>query len=139
MAAERSENAKRKAARGRQEAAVVRRYLEALERYKPKRGRKRTPESIKKRLDKIEAQLSDASELKKLQLVQERMDLERELERLQTKEDLSDYEKEFVDVAKGYSERKGIEYMAWREMGVPAEVLRRAGVRRTRRTSAAAS
>ncbi len=37
-------------AEGREQGGVVRRYLEALESHRPKRGRKRTPESIAKRL-----------------------------------------------------------------------------------------
>ncbi len=35
-------------AKGREEGRAVRRYLEALEEQRPRRGRKRTPESIKK-------------------------------------------------------------------------------------------
>ena len=41
-------------ARGRAESASVRHYLEALETSKPKRGRKRTPASIDRRLVAIE-------------------------------------------------------------------------------------
>jgi hypothetical protein len=47
--------------RGRAEGRVVRDYLEALRNSKPKRGRKRTPDSIKSRLTKIEAELETAS------------------------------------------------------------------------------
>jgi len=57
----------------------VRDYLEALEANKPRRGRKRTPESIAKRLEAIDADLAGASALKKLELAQERIDLEAEL------------------------------------------------------------
>ena len=39
---------------GRTKGRVVRRYLDALEANKPKRGRKRTPESIQRRLKAIE-------------------------------------------------------------------------------------
>src|ERR1700730_18462311 len=38
---------------GRTEGRVVRRYLDALEANKPKRGRKRTPDSIQRRLKAI--------------------------------------------------------------------------------------
>ena len=44
--------------------------------------------------------------------------------------DISGLEKSFVAAAKGYSERKGISYTAWRELGVPPEVLKRAGISR---------
>ena len=39
---------------GREEGRAVRRYLEALEAHKPKRGRKRNPDTIEKRLQQIE-------------------------------------------------------------------------------------
>jgi len=45
-------------AEGRAQGRAVRRYLEALEAHKPKRGRKRTPDSVKKRLTAIETALT---------------------------------------------------------------------------------
>jgi hypothetical protein len=120
----------------RKQAGVVRRYLEALQRHKPKRGLKRTPDSIRKRIAKIDSQLKDAPALQSLQLVQEKLDLQQELDRLKTKSDLGKVEAEFVKVAKSYSEHKGISYTAWREAGVSAEVLRKAGIPRTRRGGA---
>lgn len=117
-------------AKGRAESRSVKTYLEALQQQRPRRGRKRTPESIKKRLTAIETALADAAPLQQLQLVQERLDLTRELESLDAKADLGHLEKGFVQAAKGYAQRKGISYAAWRELGVPAEVLREAGVGR---------
>ena len=73
---------------GRAQGRAVRSYLEALAANRPKRGRKRTPDSIKKRLDRIEEELGDADRLKHLQLVQERIDLERELAASDKKGDL---------------------------------------------------
>jgi hypothetical protein len=117
-------------AEGRNQGRSVRRYLEALEAHKPKRGRKRTPDSMQKRLAKIDAELANADPLRRLQLIQERIDLNAELETAGTKVDLSALEKEFVEAAKAYSERKNISYAAWRELGVEASVLKRAGVSR---------
>lgn len=119
-------------AEGRAQGRSVKQYLEALEANKPKRGRKRTPESIQKRLDAIEADLGGADGLKRLNLVQERLDLQAELAAMTSGEtvDLSALEDEFVRVAKGYGERKGISYAAWREVGVPAAVLKRANITR---------
>lgn len=117
-------------AEGRAQGRAVRVYLEALAASRPKRGRKRTPESIKKRLDRIEVELAEATPIQRLHLVQERMDLERELASSSETFDLSELEAAFVGAAKGYSERKGISYAAWRELGVPAAVLKRAGVPR---------
>jgi hypothetical protein len=117
-------------AKGREEGRAVRRYLEALDANKPRRGRKRTAESMRKRLDRIQAELDSADPLKRLQLVQERMDLEQQLEAAGTKVDLSNLEKDFVKAAAGYSKRKGISYAAWRESGVSAATLKAAGIGR---------
>ena len=46
--------------------------------------------------------------------------------------DLEGLEAGFVEYAKAYSERKGITYAAWREAGVPASILKDAGIKRTR-------
>ncbi len=117
-------------AEGRRQGKAVRNYLEALEQHKPKRGRKRTPESIRKQLDKINAELDSADPVKKLQMIQDRIDLEAELEAIENKPDLSALENDFVTAAKPYSERKSISYAAWRELGVEAAVLKRAGITR---------
>lgn len=118
-------------AAGRNEGRAVRRYLEAVEAHKPKRGRKRTPESIQKRLGVIEHQLASADPLSRVNLIQERMDLTDELTSMDSKVDLTELELEFVKAAKGYSERRGISYAAWREAGVPASVLKQAGITRS--------
>ena len=47
-----------------------------------------------------------------------------------TKVDLSALEADFVKTAAKYAERKGISYAAWRELGVPADVLKKAGISR---------
>lgn len=117
-------------AEGRAQSRSIAPYLEALEAHKPKRGRKRTPESIDKRLAAIDGELDDANQIKRLSLVQERLDLLEERENLQRDVDLSQYEDDFVENAKSYGERKGISYQAWRELGVPAAVLKRAGITR---------
>lgn len=125
-----SEEHKAALAEGRRQGKAVRDYLEALEQHKPKRGRKRTPQSIRARLDKINQTIDDADPVNKLQLIQERMDLESELEKLENKPDLTKLEDDFVGAAKPYSERKGISYAAWRELGVEPAVLKRAGITR---------
>ena len=117
-------------AEGRNQGRAVRRYLEALDAHKPKRGRKRTPESMKKRLDRIDAELVSADPLKRLQLIQERLDLKEELDAAGRTVDLSGLEQGFVDAAAAYSKRKGISYAAWRELGVEPAVLKRAGIGR---------
>jgi hypothetical protein len=117
-------------AEGRAHGRAVRDYLEALELNRPRRGRKRTPDSVKKRLAAIESSLADATGVKRVQLLQERRDLGAELGGMDATVDLSSVEKAFVKAAKPYSESKGISYATWREAGVPADVLKRAGIGR---------
>jgi hypothetical protein len=119
-------------ARGRAESACVRHYLEALETSKPKRGRKRTPASIDKRLAAIETQLANADALTKLHLLQEQKDLTDERLRVAKVKDLSALEKQFIKVADAYAKRKGISYGTWRAAGVSASVLQAAGISRSR-------
>jgi hypothetical protein len=117
-------------AEGRSQGRAVRRYLEALEANKPKRGRKRTPDSIQKRLDKIATELEAADPLKRLQLTQEQLDLEAELAAGSSTVDLSALEADFVASAAAYAARKGISYSAFRSVGVSPAVLRAAGISR---------
>ena len=119
-------------AKGREEGRIVRQYLEALESTKPKRGRKRTPDSIRKRLATIDATLPDADPLSKLHLVEEKQRLQSELAHTGKTVDLGSLEKAFVKVARPYGERKGISYSAWRTVGVSAAVLQQAKIPRTR-------
>ena len=72
---EMSDEHKAALAKGRNEGRIVRDYLEGLRATKPKRGRKRTAETIQKRLDAIELDLAEASPMDELLLVQERRDL----------------------------------------------------------------
>jgi hypothetical protein len=119
-------------AQGRRESRAINKYLDALKAGKGKRGRKRTPSSIEARLSRIARTFEESSAMQQLELTQERMNLENEKTRLETRADLSALEKEFVAVAKGYAARRNISYSAFRSMGVSAEVLTKAGVRRTR-------
>jgi len=118
-------------AAGRTMGRSVKVYLEALEANRPKRGRKRTPESIKRRLDAIDGEYATADPIKRLALAQERIDLGNELDALGDRVDLSALEADFVAVARDYSAAKGISYAAWREIGVAADVLKRAGISRS--------
>ena len=115
---------------GRDETRAVRQYLDAVASTKPKRGRKRTPDSIKKRLATIEQELASAGALKALHLRQERIDLQTELTAVDATVDITAVEDAFVAAARGYGERKGISYQVWREAGVSAEVLKKAGIGR---------
>jgi hypothetical protein len=118
-------------AQGRVEGRAVRAYLEALRGNKPKRGRRRTSDSIKKRLNAISDQLKTADPLTEVRLVQERRDLTAELDGMQSNVDLKSIEDDFIKVVANYSKRQGISYASWREVGVPASVLTKAGLSRS--------
>jgi len=117
---------------GRAEARAVRSYLDALEKHRPKRGRKRTAATIDARVALIDAELGTAESLRRLHLTQERLDLESEKESLSAAVNLSKLEADFIKHVAGYSTRKGISYKAWRKVGVPASVLARSDLKRTR-------
>lgn len=110
---------------------AVRQYLSALEANKPKRGRKRTPESIDARLASLDEATESASPLKKLEMAQERRDLIEERERMVEAVDPKALESAFVSHAQQYGEQKGISWAAWRDVGVAADVLKAAGISRS--------
>jgi len=115
---------------GRRQSRVVSRYLEALETHKPKRGRRRTKESMAAKLSSIELQIGGATAIKRLELVQERIDIEQALANADDSFDISELEQNFVAVAAEYGQSKGISYSAWREIGVAPAVLKQAGITR---------
>jgi hypothetical protein len=117
-------------AKGRTEGRIVRDYLEGLRATKPRRGRKRTPDTITKRLETIETELASASPLDELLLVQERRDLTAELAAMSNAIDMEALERDFVGVARSYSDSKAISYASWRDVGVPASTLKKAGISR---------
>ncbi len=121
-------------AAGRSEARAVKNYLDGLAATRPKRGRKRTPESVKQQLTKVETDLETTTDqMRRLSLEQSRIDLEKELEAMETKVDIDmgALEREFVKAAASYGARKKISYSAWRKVGVSAQVLKEAGVPRS--------
>jgi hypothetical protein len=109
----------------------VRRYLEALDAQRAKRGRQRSEESMRKRLEAIESELANAEPLKRLHLAQERIDLTEAITTTETAVDLDALQADFVAAAGEYGQRKSITYAAWREVGVPSSVLKQAGISRT--------
>src|SRR5437899_1948151 len=99
---------KRALAAGRTEARHVRAYLEALEAHKPRRGRQRTPETIRKQLAQAETELRGATGFQKLELAARRLELRSELDAKGASSDLSGLRKNFVRHASKYAARKGI-------------------------------
>lgn len=125
-----SDSHKEALAAGRAQGKAIGAYLDAVAAHKPKRGRKRTAESVRKQMAATDTALADASGTARVELVQKRRDLEVELASMSASTDLTKLEAEFVKYAKNYSERKGISRAAFREVGVPAEVLTKAGITR---------
>ena len=95
-----SDDHKAALAQGRSEGRAVRDYLDALRANKPKRGRKRTPDSIKKRLAAIDDQLPTADPLGELRADPGAARPDRELETMDAEVDLGAIEDGFVKVAK---------------------------------------
>jgi hypothetical protein len=119
-------------AQGRLEARSIKAYLKALEARKP--GRPVTKESLEKRLHRVDSKLeSETDPLKKLDLMQSKVDIEVAMSGVQDGANMEELARGFVAHAKSYSERKGITYSTWRQFGVPAELLRKAGIPETRR------
>ena len=127
-----SDDHKAAIATGRIEAAAVRDYLDALETNKPKRGRQVSPETLTARRADIDAQLGsgDMKPIKRLELLQDRRDMDAQLAAHAEEPDMTAVENGFSTHAATYGARKGIAYATWREFGVPAELLGRAGISR---------
>ena len=122
-------------AKGREQGRAVREYLDALNQEK-KPGRKLDPDTLKQRIEEAQNQIDEEPDAaKRVELIQKRLNYEEQLANLGDEVDLEQLKKDFAEAAKEYSERKGITYTAWREAGVPAAVLKEAGIPRTRRTN----
>ena len=106
-------------------------YLEALEPNRPRRGRQRTPDSIKKRLATIESQLPERPPLQRLAARPGASATSRASSSDSSATvDLSGLEAEFVKVAKPTASARASPTPTWRELGVAADVLKKAGISR---------
>ncbi len=124
---------KRALAAGRSESLAVNAYLAAL--HTPRtRGRKVSAATLRTRLNAAEERARTKIGVDRVLAHQEARDLRARLGSAgeTAGSDITRLEQEFVKVAKRFSNRRGIGYAAWRDAGVPADVLRRTGVRRTR-------
>lgn len=120
-------------ARGRRQAKVVRDYLDALEADQSRGapGRPSDPDAVREKIADYEKRIEDEDDpLRRVELIQKRLDSEQHLADLESGPDPEEMESDFLEVAKEYSDRKGITYTAWRELGVDPAVLKRAGISR---------
>lgn len=127
-----SDSHKAALALGRDQGMAVRKYLEAVDAQakSERRGRRRTPESIKAQIAAVNRDILTADVVKRLTLIQRRLDLESDLASMDAEIDLAAIEAGFVASAGAYAARKALSYTAFRQLGVPAEVLKRAGIMR---------
>lgn len=124
---------KRALAEGRTMSATVDRYLAAVTTPK-RRGRRVSRATLEQRLVSARARFKTGAGVEKVLAAQEVRDLQAKISELQstTGVDVKSLEASFVRIAKKFGENRGIAYGAWRDTGVPAQVLKRAGVARTR-------
>jgi len=83
----------------------------------------RSKEWYQQRIEALRAKMTTdgVSQVSKLRMLQQVRDFERKAS------DAEDPTQEFVAIAGTYSDLHRIEYETWREMGVPARVLKEAG------------
>ena len=120
-------------AQGRRESKALKAYLEAISVPK-RRGRPVTAEALEAKIESLDAKVRDEGDpLARVDLIQARIDAQKALDQLTATNVMEALEAGFVVYAASYSARKGVTWPAWREAGVPADVLKAAGVKRTRK------
>ncbi len=122
--------------RGRQASAAVDAYLNAIDQPK-RRGRKVSVDDLRRRRTQAEAEAQTGSGAARLKALQSVRDLDARIaaEEASDSVDIDALQAAFVSVAAEYGESHGIEYPTWRSAGVPAEVLKAAGIKQTRQRS----
>ena len=119
-------------AQGRKDSRAIKAYLEALGDRKP--GRPVSKDSLQKRLDMVNERLTTTEDpLAKMDLIQSKLDIEKAIREVKNTQDFTALESSFIERVSSYSDRKGLTYTAWREYGVPAAILKSAGIKETRR------
>ncbi len=119
-------------AKGKREAAKVTRYLRALEAGQP--GGAARAKVLEQKIERLRDDIANEDNLlRRVKLIQKRFDTEDKLKDVDTSIDFEALEADFIGVVVSYSERNQISYHTWREVGVPAKVLKAAAIKRTRR------
>lgn len=126
-----TEEHKAKMSQGIAAKKAIKAYLEALELTRPKVGapRKRSMETLQAELVEIQRQLNgDLDPMSRLELLPKRDAVQARIEEKALVAKVEPLADAFVKWAPWYSEHKGITYGHWRELGVPADVLGKAGI-----------
>lgn len=123
---------------GREQSTIVRKYLLALEELSQIQRTRQSVDRMQERLQRVDAKIeATADPLQRLELVQQRNQLSDQIAKVGNGGiNIEELEERFIAVAKDFGDRKGIQVPAWREVGVPAPVLRRAGYAIRGRSSA---
>jgi hypothetical protein len=107
-------------------------YLRAISSPK-RRGRQLTAVQLAERIADAKAEAEAATGVARLQTLQNLRDLEAKKAAIEkqsvSKDELKELEADFVDAAAEYGESKGIDFQTWRQAGVPAAVLKKAGIK----------
>jgi len=124
---------KKALAEGRTMSASVDRYL-AVVNAPQRRGRKVSKATLTERLTEARVRAKSATGVDRVLAAQAVRDLERRVAQLDSAsgDDVKRLESDFVKLAKKFGEQRGISYGAWRDAGISAQVLKRAGIPRTR-------
>jgi hypothetical protein len=123
--------AERAAERGvrRAETNAVAAYLTGLKGPRPSGSSKAKREGLMRRRAQVEQWISEErSPIREVELIQQRLDIDAQLSQLDQAARLPELEEAFVKVAASWAKRSGITAAALREAGVPASVLKRAGL-----------
>ena len=120
-------------AKGREEGLAVRRYLEALESPRPRRGRQADPGVDQQEADRHRRPAGDGRPADPAPSPPGAEGPRKpSWPGPTTARTWRSWRSRFVKVAKSYGERKGISYSTWRAAGVERRGLQRAGIARTR-------
>lgn len=124
-------------AEGRRMSTIVDRYLTAVSVPK-RRGRKVSKKIAEERLARARTEMKTSTGVTKVLAAQTVRDCEARLRTLAAQSNggsVASLEAEFIKVAPTFSAARKISYSAWRDAGVPAVVLRKAKIARTRSAS----
>lgn len=107
-------------------------YLQFCLQNKPQRGRKPDPDKMKQRLADLDRVLenSNLKAVSRLKIIQEKNSLQDKLRQIdETSQRKQKLEEDFIKSAKTFAEKNNVfDIRAWRSLGVPKDVLVRAGL-----------
>lgn len=107
-------------------AASVKRYLEVLDDQSRRRASPMRLALLRQRLERIEHDIETTTDvIVRLRRYQEELDVRQALE---AEDDFDQIEADFIAHVADWARANGVSHAALREAGVPAVVLRRAGV-----------